>query len=258
MNRTLGAGLLAGFWLLSSMAMAEPGAATPGTRPAVVLDPVRVLLAPQQETTLSSQAAGRLIEVNASLGSAFRKGDVLVQFDCAEPAARLKMSEAELATARERHQAQLRMQGLKQAAELEVALAAFAAEKARAELDLYRAQLANCRILAPFDGRVVRQLARAYQSVSAGQSLLEVVSSTSPKLRLNVPASWTGWLKPGLVFTVQIDETGRSYAARVSAINGRVDAVSQTLEIEGLIERDAADLLPGMSGMARFTREPGA
>ena len=83
--------------------------------------------------------------------------------------------------------------------------------------------------------------------------MLEIVSDGPLKIRLNVPAKWLSWLKVGTGFEIDIDETGKRYAARVSALNGRVDAVSQTIELEGTITQGGPELLPGMSGSARFS-----
>jgi membrane fusion protein, multidrug efflux system len=79
------------------------------------------------------------------------------------------------------------------------------------------------------------------------------VSAGPLKVKLNAPSRWLTWLKPGSRFDVQIDETGRSYPAVVSAINGRVDAVSQSIELEGRIGGNFNELLAGMSGNARFS-----
>ena len=80
-----------------------------------------------------------------------------------------------------------------------------------------------------------------------------MVSDGPLKLRLNAPAKWVGWLKSGTRFEVSIDETTKVYKARVTAVNGRIDAVSQSIELEATIDEKAPDLLPGMSGAARFT-----
>ncbi len=217
---------------------------------------IRVLLAPTLESSLSSQVAGRIARLDASLGSRFAKGDTLVLLDCAEQQARLRMAQAELAAAREGHQAKLRLKALQQAGEVEVALAASEYERTRAQVALYQAQVAQCSIQAPFAGRVVRLAIKPYEGVSPGQPLLEIVSSDAPKLRLNVPAHWSTWLEPGSAFEVDVDETGRRYPAKVSAINGRIDAVSQTLELEALLEGRHPELLPGMSGTAHFPAAP--
>jgi membrane fusion protein (multidrug efflux system) len=69
-----------------------------------------------------------------------------------------------------------------------------------------------------------------------------------------VPSRLLAEIKPGTPFSVEIDEIGRSYSAQVTAINGRVDAVAQTIELEGRLDEVAAELLPGMSGVARFVK----
>ena len=234
---------------------ATPVAFTPPAGPAATADSavVRVLLAPAQETTLSSQLAGRVQAVSVNLGDRFNKGAVLVRFDCDEQTARLKMSQADLAAARESHEAKLRLQGLQQAGEVEVSLAASQADKSAAQVELVQAQVAQCIVEAPFSGRVVKVAARAFQGAAQGQALLDIVSDGPLKLRLNAPGAWVGWLRRGTRFEVQIEETGRRYMARVTAINGRIDPVSQTIEIEGTVDTRAPELLPGMSGTARFT-----
>jgi multidrug efflux pump subunit AcrA (membrane-fusion protein) len=59
-------------------------------------------------------------------------------------------------------------------------------------------------------------------------------------------------MRPGTPFEVAIDENGKSYKARVTAVNARVDAASQSIEVEGAIDNNAGELLAGMSGSARF------
>jgi RND family efflux transporter MFP subunit len=213
---------------------------------------VRVLVAPQIETTLASPLLGRVRTLNVSLGSSFEKGKTLVVFYCEEQAARTAMGAAEVAAARENHEAKLRLQGLQSAAEIEVALAAAALEKARAQLALYRTQAAECIMRAPFAGRAAKVHVKPHQSVTAGQPLVDIVSDAPPKLRLNVPSKWLAWLKKGRVFTVTIDENYRTYQARVTAINARVDAASQSVELEAAVNNPGPELLPGMSGTALF------
>ena len=213
---------------------------------------IRVLLTPELETTLASPMLGRVKNVNVSLGSSFEKDAVLVDFYCDEQAARERIARAEVAGARENYEAKLRLQGLQSAGEVEVAIAAAAVDRARGELQLARVQKSQCTVSAPFAGRAVKVHVKPHQGVNAGQPLVEIVSRGPFKLRLNVPSKWLTWLKPGTPFEVKIDETGRTYAAKVTAINARVDAASQSVELEGSITESAGELLAGMSGTARF------
>jgi RND family efflux transporter MFP subunit len=239
----------------TSMAADPAAPAAPAAVSAAAMS-VRVLVAAEQEATLFSQAIGRVRDVNASLGSRFKAGATLLSFDCDEQLARLKMAQAESSAARETHNAKLRLQGLQSAGELEVSLAAAAAQKAEAQVNLYRAQQAYCVVKAPFDGRVVKVHVKAYEGVNQNAPLLDVISDGPLKLRLNAPSSWLRWLKTGTTFQVDIDETGKRYTARVTALNARVDAVSQSVELEGVIADSAPELLPGMSGTAHFAPTP--
>ncbi len=254
---TLLLGLLLISWPLCTLA-AEGGKAE-GMIPAAAVpknsgNAIRVLLAAAQETILASRIQGVIASMTVSHGASFTKDKVLVTFDCGEQSARLAMAEAEMATARENYQGKVRMQGLQQASEIDVALAAGALSRTKAQVNLYRIQTDQCTIKAPFNGRVVKQVAKPYQSVSQGQPLLEIVAAGPLLLRLNVPATWLSWIKPGESFKVRIDETGTEHEAKVTALNGRVDAVSQTIEIEGVLVKEAQELLPGMSGTALFAR----
>ncbi|MBV5310663.1 efflux RND transporter periplasmic adaptor subunit [Chromatium okenii] len=225
----------------------------PINAPPIEAAEVRVLLAPELETTRASAMAGQIAAVNVGLGDAFAAGKTLLRFDCDEQQARLEMANAELSSARELLESKRRLLELKQAGKVEVAIAGSAVDKAQAQIKLLRVQLDYCSVKAPFAGRVVRLAVKAHQGVTAAQPLLEIVSAGALKLRLNVPARWVNWLQVGTAFHVTIDETGKTYQAKVSARNARIDAVSQTIEIEAVMVDHAPELLPGMSGTAHFT-----
>lgn len=220
---------------------------------ATTIAPVRVLLVPDKETTIASTMAARIITFNGTLGQYFKAGDILVAFDCEEALARVEMSKAELAGAIDQHEAKVKMQGLEQASDVEVALAASAANKAKAQLSLNQAQVSQCRIYAPWSGRVAKAIAKNHMSVTPGQPLMELVNSGPLKLKLNAPSKLISQLKTGTKFNVLIDETGKQYVATVSAVNSRVDPVSQTVEIEAKMVKSYPELLSGMSGVTDFS-----
>lgn len=213
-------------------------------------DTVRVLLVADRDTTLSSPVTAKIKMLHGTIGLSFVAGQTLVAFDCDEPLARLGMAQAELAGAVEAHEAKIRMQGLEQASDVEVALAASAAAKARAQVSLQNAQVGQCSMKAPWAGRVAKVHVRTHMSVTPGQAMIDLVKSGPLRLKLNVPSRLTSKIKAGALFDVAIDETGKSYQARVLAVNSRVDPVSQTIEIESVISKNYDDLLPGMSGVA--------
>ena len=216
------------------------------------LKPIRALLTPLVESTLSSQIAGRIEKINARNGERFNLGDHLVEFDCTIQKAQLQKARSELLAIRKRHEANLKLQEFKSIGDLEVAISAAEVEKARAEYALVKAQVDMCIIDAPFNGRVIKRLAQPYESVNQGEPLIEILDDSELKVELYVPSRWLAWLKQDTEFTVRIDETGKTYPARMTALGARVDAVSQSIEITAVISGSHPELLAGMSGEARF------
>ena len=247
---------------------APPVARTvPATQPAPALsaanetsfgvnDAVRVLLIPDGETTLSSSVTAKIKSLNATIGAAFASGQTLISFDCEEPVAKLNMATAELSGAVESHEAKVRMQGLEQASDVEVALAASAAAKARAQVELQKAQVVQCTVVAPWSGRIAKIHVRSHMSVTPGQPMVDLIKSGPLRLKLNVSSRLIGKIKPGTAIEVSIDETAKTYPARILAVNSRVDPVSQTVEVEAAVTKFYAELFPGMSGTANLSPLP--
>lgn len=215
---------------------------------------IRTLLVPVEESVISSQLSGRIISIKDQVGGYFKKSEILVSFDCTELNAKLAMAEAELEIAAVTLKVKQDLFKLQAAGETEVTLAVAAAAKAKSQVALQMSLQDSCKIIAPFDGSVVKVSGRAFQSVNQGQPLLEIVSSKSPKARFNVPSRWLSWIKPGVRFSLVVDENGKTYSGKVNNISARVDAVSQTVEVEGEIDA-AAQLFAGMSGYATFRQQ---
>ena len=228
-------------------------------KPAVLVEEpnvIRVLLSPELETTLVAQMVGRISQLQGQLGGRVKKGRPVVSFDCSEASARLRMSQAEYASAQETLLAKQRLRKLDAAGDMEVSIAAAEADKAKASIELFNAQLGQCSVLAPFDGRVVKVHVKPHQGVNVGAPLIEMISDGPLKIRLNVPSRWLSQLRVGMPFDVTINETSGTYSAKVTAINARVDAVAQTIELEARMDSAVPELLAGMSGIARFRIAP--
>ncbi len=215
---------------------------------------IRVLVVAGQESVLASQMAGRIDEVEVKLGSTIKAGQVLLRFNCDAQQAQLKMANAEFYGAQRTYESKVKLQAMESVSELDVQQAAAAAQRATAQIELYQVQLRQCTIRAPFSGRVTRLHAKRFESVNVGQPLIDVVNNGKLKLQLNVPSNWLAWIKEDAPFSIRIDETAQAYQARVLRINGRVDAVSQSVEIEGEVVGNAPRLLSGMSGVASFAQ----
>ena len=178
-------------------AATSASAVKPASAPVADANAIRVLLAPEVETTLVAQMAGRIEVLNASLGQPVVKGKLLVGIECGESQARLRMAEAELAAARDTLTGKTGLKQLNAAGDLEVSTAQAAVDKAKGAVSLGRSQVAYCSLNAPFNGRIARIYVKQHQGVNAGAPLLDLVSDGPLKLRLNVPSLYLRQLKVG-------------------------------------------------------------
>jgi membrane fusion protein, multidrug efflux system len=209
---------------------------------------LRAQLSPRNYTTLAAEINAKIDRITAKEGQAFRAGQTLVSLDCSLQRAQQQRARADLAGAEKILAANRRLAELRSIGEVELDVSATQVEKLRAELDYVDAILAKCTVSAPFNGRIAEQKAREQQFVQAGQPLLDILDDSSLELEFIVPSRWLAWLKAGHVFEVVIDETGRTYPARITRMGARVDPVSQSVKAAAAIEGRFPELIAGMSG----------
>ncbi|MGC2087179.1 MAG: efflux RND transporter periplasmic adaptor subunit [Bradyrhizobium sp.] len=239
------------------LAVAAPGAQAPLGGPDSAApesdQEIRAQLTPRHYTTLSSKMAARIDRITTRVGERFKKGDLLVAFDCAPQKAQLAHAHAVLTQAEKTFVINQRLMQLKSTGQLELDIAAAEVEKAKADRAAADAAVAKCTIIAPFEGITVEQKAGEFQYTNAGQPLLDILDDQSFEVELIAPSRWLAWLKPGMPFKVDIHETEKTYSAQVMRLSGRVDPVSQTIKVIGEITQTAPELMAGMSGRVVIT-----
>ena len=206
---------------------------------------IHAQLVPKQYTTLSSETAGSIEHLLVREGDHFKENQMLIRIDCSQQAQAILLA-AEQSRAVNKRMVELHSGGI-----LEANLAAAEVAKDEARLRSIQVVLAKCSVIAPYQGRVVEQKVREHQYVQAGQPMLEILDDTALEVEFIAPSRWLAWVKPGTPFQIQIDETGKTYSAKVTRIGAKADAVSHSVRIVGEIDDKTAGLVAGMSGSVR-------
>lgn len=214
---------------------------------------IRAQLLPRRYTTLAAEVGAKINRLPVPEGGRFKEGDIVVAFDCTIQSAQMQKARASYHAATKTWEANTRLAELNAVGKLELDVSKAEMEKSQAELDSSTAYVSKCNIPAPFSGRVAEQKAREQQFVQPGQPLLEIIDDSALELEFIVPSRWLSWLRAGHAFRVRIDETGRSYPAKVQRVGARVDAVSQSVKISAVIDGHFPELIAGMSGRAYFS-----
>jgi RND family efflux transporter MFP subunit len=224
--------------------------------PAVPEPELRAQLTPLRYTTLAAEIGARIERLAATEGGVIRAGEVLVRFDCSLQRAQLDRAAATLGAAEKLLATQRRLVELNATGRQEVDQAEAEVAKTRAEAAQIQVQLGKCEIVAPFTGRVAEQKVREQQYVQPGQTLLEVLDDSALEVEFIMPSRWLRSVRVGSTVQIAVDETGRSYPARVQRLGARVDPVSQSVKVIAAIDGRHPDLMAGMSGRVVVKRSP--
>lgn len=220
--------------------------------PADAAGRIRAQLVAQHDVEISSEVAAKIARLPLKEGDAFARGDLLVAFDCGLYQAQLAKAEATADAARREQEITGKLAALHSAGALDVAQAQARAKEAAADASYMRTMVGKCAIHAPFAGRVAKRDVAPFEYVTPGKPLLEILDADALEVKLIVPSKWLAWLKPGVKFTVHVDDLGTDYPAQVTRLGASIDPVSQTVGVSGRILDAHAELLPGMSGWASF------
>ena len=218
-------------------------------------DRIRVQFVAYQQSVLSSELSAKIAAMPFREGDTFRQGQTLVSFDCSLFYAQLNKAEATAVAARQTLKVDQRLEQLDSIGSLDVDLAQAKVKETEAEAGAMRATVAKCTLAAPFSGRVAKLDAQAFEFVSPGKPLIEILDTHRLELQMIVPSKWLAWLKPGQHFSVRVDELDREFKAHVVRLGAKIDPVSQSVSLAGEVDGAHAELLPGMSGSATFRIE---
>ncbi len=214
---------------------------------------IRAYLTPRTQTTLSTQIDAQIQRLAVKEGEAFKKESTLVVFDCMTLKAQHNKARAVLQAATDKNKVMQRLATLHSIGTLEADASRSEQNQAAADLKLQESRLRGCQIKAPFSGRVAKLMVANHQYISTGQPLMKIIDHRHLEMEMIVPSRWLTWLKPQSPFSMYIEETGTKYLAHLIRLGAEADPVSQSIKVVGELEGDYTDLLPGMSGTARFT-----
>ncbi len=232
---------------------------TAGTPANIPDDNVRGVVRAVREATLSSRLAARILEMPLAEGASFKSGALLVRFDCERQTAEARAAAAAAEAQKKTVDTNVELDKFESIGKNDLAISRSVFDKADAEADALKVQLKDCNIYAPFAGRVTERVARNFEAVTVSQPLLRIVDTSALELDVIVPSNWLQWLSEGADFEFRVDETGRTLTAKVLRVTPAVDPVSKTIRVIGQFRGGDGleQVLPGMSGSARFTAKNG-
>ena len=212
----------------------------------------RALVVASQEAVLSSELAARIENIAVKEMQRFKKGDLLIQFDCSLYEAQKDVVSANANGALIKLKSDEQMLQMRSIGKYELELSISEYEKAKSELRIAELNVERCKIKAPFDGAVEEVVVNTFETIQPQVELMKIIQTDILELEMVVSSEWISWLTIGHPIKVYIDEIQKEFNASISGIGANVDPVSQTIQLKGTITNTSPALLPGMSGRVVF------
>ena len=217
---------------------------------------IRGIVKASAQAVLYAQVQGRVSQLPYKEGQRFEKGYTLVQLDCDKYRAELAVAIAEHEARDKVYKNNIELDKLNAVSELDLETSEAEAKKALAAIRVAEVNVKGCQIVAPFGGRVIGTMVNEHENVFPNDKLISLLDDSSLEIELVLPSSSLSWLRRKSSFTFVVDETRRSYRARIREIGASIDPASQTIKVTGAFEKLPPDILAGMSGSAQFSEQP--
>lgn len=195
---------------------------------------------------VSTRMSGTVRSVEVDVGDRVGAGAPIVRLDTSDLDAQLTAAEAEqrIATATWRRVRALAADGAASRQELDELAAR--RDRADAMVAQVRAQFDYAVVRAPFDGIVEMRMVDPGDLAAPGQPMLTVVADGEPRVRFELPATFSGDVEPGDELVVHRPETGWSGRAVVTRVAPALDPMTRRRPVEAdFVEAPGAAVLPG-------------
>lgn len=230
--------------------MAEINSATPSLRNEG--ETFRGQLRPVNFTLISAGLDAKLELFPVRAGNRVEQGEVIAEFNCAIERANNTIELAREESAARSVEINERLRQLNNLSELELAQSRSELDIARAEVERTSSILSECVIRAPFSGTVTEKYVEAYQYVSKGEVLIELIDTRNLEIEMVLPSLNLNRYQAGRQFEFLIDETDQTVDAVIDRVVNVIDPVSQTVRVIGTLVNPPENLMPGMSGVVFF------
>ncbi|WP_369407332.1 efflux RND transporter periplasmic adaptor subunit [Macromonas nakdongensis] len=207
----------------------------------------------RQSVVLRPEVSGRVVRIAFQDGAAVRQGQVLIQLDDTLQQAELSQAQAQLSIAQAnlKRNEELVAQNFVAQRVLDESRASL--QVAEAQVQLAQARVARMRLVAPFNGHVGIRSVHLGDYVKDGADLVKLEDTSQLYVDFRLPERYQARVAPGQPVQVQLDALpGRSFTARIQALEPAVEADGRALAVRAALPVDREALLrPGL--FARVT-----
>lgn len=197
-------------------------------------------------TDVSSQVAGKIVEILFESGTEAKKGDILVKIDDSVDEADLTNAIAALKLAEITYDRGKELYSNRNYPKASLDKDKASLDQARAQVEKIKATIALKTIRAPFTGRLGIRQVNLGQYLGVGTTIVALQSLDPIYVNFSVPANQAPRLGSGQEVEVQVEGLDGKYEGTITSIDSRVDANTRNILVQATIRNRDKKLLPGM------------
>ena len=217
------------------------------TATAVEHAPIKVVLFPFREATLSARTDSTLQPYRFKLGEPFAEGAVIATLDDSRYALEEQRAVGQFEFARATYEDKKQLREKNFTSDYELKKADFDRRTAENELASARLNLSYCTIKAPFAGKIVEILTREHETVRAGQPLCRIIDDNQLLAIMNVPMTEKKLTTVGETVSIALSD-GQTAGGRIYEVTPQADHRTGTVRIRVLIDNRKGIYKAGMTG----------
>lgn len=205
----------------------------------------------KKNVSISSETAGRILEVPVTEGMRVSRGQILARIDAESLERNVEEMENSLELATTIFQKQERLWNQKIGTEIQYLEAKNRKEGLEKSLASMKTQLDRALVRAPFNGTVETVQVRMGESVQPGVQMFEFVGESDLFIQSDVSESYVGVLGKGDSVNVEFPSLNKTMISRVSSVGGIINPNNRTFKVEVALP-NMSDIKPNMIAVLKI------
>lgn len=200
----------------------------------------------ESSTTVSFTGSGTVLRVAVEEGQNVQKGQFIAEMDATQARNMLANCEAQMRQANDALGRMKQLHDQNALPEVKWVETQSQVAQAKAQLDMARKSLADCRIYAPVSGVIGQKMMSAGETVLPSQPVCTILNINNVKVKVAVPEKEIGRFSASTPTEIRVEALGETFTGGAIEKGVQADPVSRTYEVRIHVKNPGEKLLAGM------------
>ena len=200
----------------------------------------------ESSTSVSFTGSGTVLRVAVEEGQHVQKGQFIAEMDATQARNMLANCEAQMRQANDALERMKQLYDQNALPEVKWVETQSQVAQAKAQLDMARKSLADCRIYAPVSGVIGQKMMSSGETALPSQPVCTILNINNVKVKVAVPEKEIGRFSASTPTEIRVEALGETFMGGAIEKGVQADPVSRTYEVRINVENPGEKLLAGM------------